>query len=93
MPIQKKITIIEVYCIIGTWNNNAYHLRIIIKLWTYVVEYIYLNDLNFYLNITDLYVCFNMDFIFSKTEKCSCHWFYSINYLFPLYTLHHHIRC
>ena len=83
---KKKITIVEVYCIIGAYNNNICHLIIIIELWIYVVKYMYLSDLNFYFNIADLYVRFGMDFIFPKTEKCSCHQFYSIYYLFFLYT-------
>ena len=70
---KKKIAIIKVYCIISACNNNAYYLKIIIELWIYVVEHVYLNNLNFYLDIVNLYMRFGTDFVFSKTEKCSCH--------------------
>ncbi len=70
---KKKIAIVEVYCTISACNNNACHLRFIIEPRIYVVEYIYLNDLNFYLEIVDLYTHFGSDFVFPKTEKCSCH--------------------
>ncbi len=91
MSIQKKIAIIEVYYIIGIYNNNTCHLRIIIEPRTYVVEYVYLSDLNFYLNIADLYTYFSTNCIFPKTKKCSCYRLYPIYYLFSFYTLHHYI--
>ena len=91
---KKKIAIVKVYYKIGAYNNNACYLIIIFKLWTYVVEYIYLNDLNFYLDIADLYMHFGTNFVFFlKIEECSCHQFYSIYYSFSLYTLYYYIRC
>ncbi len=93
MLIQKKIAIVEVYCTIGACNDNACHVRIIIKPRIYVVEHVYMSDLNFYLDIADLYARFGTDFVFSKTEQCSYHQFYSIYYSFPLRTLHHYNGC
>ncbi len=43
-------------------------MLVIIEPRTYVVEYVYLSDLNFYLDITDLYARFGTDFVFPKTE-------------------------
>ncbi len=82
LPIQKKIAIIKIYFTIGIYNDNTYHLRIIIESWTYIVKHLYLNNLKFYLDITDLYTRFGIDFIFSKTGKCSCHKFFFIYYSF-----------
>ncbi len=90
---KKKIAIVEVYCTIGACNDNACHLRIIIESRTYVVEQVYLSDLNCYLDIAELYARFGTDFVFPKTEECSCHQFYSIYYLFPLCIFHHYIGC
>ena len=93
MLIQKKIAIVEVYCIIGKYNNNVCYLRIIIEPQTYLVEHIYLSNLNFLLDITDLYMYFSTDFVFPKTEKYNCHQFYSIYYSFSLCILYYYIRC
>ncbi len=90
---KKKIAIVEVYSTISVCNNNAYYLRIIIEPRTYVVEHVYLNNLNFYLDIADLYACFGTDFVFPKTEEYGCHRFYSIYYSFPLCILYHYIGC
>ncbi len=68
MPIQKKIAIIEGYYIIGACNDNACHLKIAIEPRTYVVEHVYLSDLNFYLDIANLNSRFGTDFVFPKTE-------------------------
>lgn len=39
---KKKIEMIEVYCIIGTCNNNMCYLKIIIEFYqTYVVKYVF----------------------------------------------------
>lgn len=70
---KKKILIEEVYCIIDIYNNNVCYLKIIIEFWIYIVEYIYLNNLNFYHDIADLYTSFGMDFVFLITEKYSYH--------------------
>ena len=53
----------------------------------------YLNDLNFHLNIADLYAYFDIDFVFLKTEKCSYYQLYSIYYSFLLFIFHHYIGC
>ncbi len=88
---NKKNTIIEVYHTIGACNNNAYNLKIIIQPQIYEVEHVYLSDLNFYLDITDLYMRFNIDFDFPKTKEYICHRFYFIYSLFPLYIFYYYI--
>ena len=70
---KKKIAIIEIYCIIATYNDNTCYLIIIIKPQIYIVKHVYLSGLNFYLDIADLYTRFNTDFVFPKTEEYSCH--------------------
>ena len=65
---KKNIAIIEIYCTMGTCNDNVCHLRIVIEPQIYVVEHVYLypSDLNFYLDIIDLYACFGTDFVSRK---------------------------
>ncbi len=65
---KKKIAIIEVYFTIGACNDNACYLRIIIEPRIYIVEHVYLSNLNFYFDIADLYARFGMDFVFPKIE-------------------------
>lgn len=90
---KKNIAIVEIYYPIGGCNNNTYHLIIIIEPRIYIVEYVYLSDLNFYFDITDLYTRFGRDFVFPKSEEHSYHQFYSIYYLFLFHTFYHYIGC
>ena len=53
----------------------------------------YLNDLNFYLDMADLYARFDTDFVFLKTKKYNYHQFFSIYYSFPFHIHYHYIGC